>query len=112
MRRGTSIFLAAIALVVIFLTYECSTLISLLFETGAAYAIPPSEIPAPGAEDTRPQLIPKIIHQTYIDENIPQQWQAGQQACKDLHPDYKYIVCSLQKHNQTKTSYKMKANMM
>lgn len=37
-------------------------------------------------------IIPKIIHQTYKDENIPEIWQPGQQACIDLHPDYQYIL--------------------
>jgi len=94
MRRGTSIFLIAIVLIVGYLTYACSTLISLLFESGAAYAISASEIPAPKSDvaDKRKQIIPKIIHQTYINSTIPTQWQAGQQACKDLHPDFKYIV--------------------
>lgn len=39
-----------------------------------------------------PQLIPKIIHQTYKTEEIPEQWRAGQQRCRDLHPDYEYIL--------------------
>ncbi|KAL6945093.1 hypothetical protein ACO0QE_002538 [Hanseniaspora vineae] len=36
------------------------------------------------------QLIPKIIHQTYKTNDIPEHWKAGQQACIDLHPDYEY----------------------
>lgn len=34
--------------------------------------------------------VPKIIHQTWKDDNIPQKWQAARQSCIDLHPDYEY----------------------
>ncbi|CCD25113.1 mannosylinositol phosphorylceramide synthase catalytic subunit SUR1 NDAI_0E02960 [Naumovozyma dairenensis CBS 421] len=40
----------------------------------------------------KPQLIPKIIHQTYKTTDIPKHWKAGQQRCIDLHPDYEYIL--------------------
>ncbi|CCE64708.1 hypothetical protein TPHA_0I02040 [Tetrapisispora phaffii CBS 4417] len=40
----------------------------------------------------KPQLIPKIIHQTYKTNDIPEHWKEGQQRCKDLHPDYEYIL--------------------
>ncbi|KAH3902173.1 related to Mannosyl phosphorylinositol ceramide synthase CSH1 [Saccharomycodes ludwigii] len=40
----------------------------------------------------KPQLIPKIIHQTYKTEDVPERWKAGQQNCIDLHPDYQYIL--------------------
>lgn len=42
--------------------------------------------------NSKPQLIPKIIHQTYKTEDIPSQWIESQKKCKDLHPDYKYIL--------------------
>ncbi|KAI3406227.2 CSH1 [Candida oxycetoniae] len=37
-------------------------------------------------------LIPKIIHQTYKSDKIPEIWKAGQQACIDLHEGYQYIL--------------------
>ncbi|CCD24194.1 mannosylinositol phosphorylceramide synthase catalytic subunit CSH1 NDAI_0C05350 [Naumovozyma dairenensis CBS 421] len=40
----------------------------------------------------KPQLIPKIIHQTYKTNDIPKQWIESQKKCKDLHPDYKYML--------------------
>ncbi|AJW04859.1 Sur1p [Saccharomyces cerevisiae YJM1401] len=40
----------------------------------------------------KPQLIPKIIHQTYKTEDIPEHWKEGRRKCLDLHPDYKYIL--------------------
>ena len=96
MRRGTALFLVVNLIILGLLVNSFKTLIGLLFEDGAADAISRAEIPAPGSHliDERPQLIPKIIHQTYINKSIPVQWQAGQQACIDLHPDYEYKVSS------------------
>ena len=34
--------------------------------------------------------VPKVIHQTWKDSNVPQKWQAARQSCIDLHPDYEY----------------------
>jgi len=92
MRRGTIIFLIINLLIIGFLLNAFSTLISLLFEDGASDAIHRAEIPAPGSDliENRTQLIPKIIHQTYINTSIPAQWKAGQQSCLDLHEDYEY----------------------
>ncbi|OWP05066.1 glycosyltransferase family 32 protein [Marssonina coronariae] len=94
MRRGTIIFLAINLAIVGFLVHACSTLISLLFVTGEADAIHRAEIPAPGSNSINngTQLIPKIIHQTYINESIPERWKKGQQACVNLHDDYEYIL--------------------
>lgn len=40
----------------------------------------------------REQIIPKIIHQTYKTEDIPEHWKEGRQKCLDLHPEYEYIL--------------------
>ncbi|KAL3425636.1 putative glycosyl transferase [Phlyctema vagabunda] len=92
MRRGTAIFIIINLITIGYLTNACSTLISLLFEDAAADAILPEEIPAPGSDliDGQTHLIPKIIHQTYINETIPAKWLEGQQSCIKLHPDYEY----------------------
>lgn len=42
------------------------------------------------------QLIPKLIHQTYKDEAVPEQWRVSQQSCLNLHPDYNYTVSRLE----------------
>jgi mannosyltransferase OCH1-like enzyme len=92
MRRGTIIFLVINLLIIGFLLNAFSTLISLLFEDGSADAIARAEIPAPnsGLIENKTQLIPKIIHQTYINESIPARWKDGQQSCITLHDDYEY----------------------
>jgi mannosyltransferase OCH1-like enzyme len=71
--------------------YRSRFLFGLLIESGVRYAIPDVDF-ADHANTTTPQLIPKIIHQTYKTDAIPEHWQASQQAVKDLHPDYEYMV--------------------
>ena len=95
MRRGTIIFLLINFITIGFLVNAFSTLIALLFEDGAADVIHRAEIPPPGSDltENRTQLIPKIIHQTYINASIPSQWKSSQQSCLDLHEDYEYKVC-------------------
>lgn len=105
MRKGTIIFLGVNLFVIGLLLNAFSTLIGLLFENGAADGITRAEIPAPGSDliENRTQMIPKIIHQTYINASIPVQWQAGQQSCIDLHDDYEYKVTSLHLHEKARS---------
>lgn len=67
------------------------TPITLLFEDASADLIPASELAVDNGS-SRPLMIPKILHQTYKNETIPDSWKAAQQSCIDLHPDYEYIV--------------------
>ncbi|MCJ1393804.1 hypothetical protein MMC18_006680 [Xylographa bjoerkii] len=92
MRRSVLIFLVINLLVIAFLVRSVFTLITLLTETGDADAITRGEIPAPQSPsiDSRPQLIPKIIHQTYINETIPERWREPVQQCLEMHEDYEY----------------------
>lgn len=94
MRRGLLVFLVVNLLIVTFLIRSVSTLLSLLLEDAAADAIHRAELPSPNSSliEQRPQVIPKIIHQTYKNESIPEVWKDAQQSCIDLHPDYEYIV--------------------
>lgn len=92
MRRGLVVFLVINLLVIAFLVKSVFTLITLLFEDAQADAVHKAEIPSLGSEaiDPRPQLIPKIIHQTYINESIPDVWKQAQKSCIELHKDYEY----------------------
>lgn len=96
MRRGLLIFLIANLIIVTFLVRSVFTLLSLLVEDASADAIHRAELPSPNSSliEQRPQIIPKIIHQTYKNETIPEVWREAQQSCIDLHPDYEYIVCA------------------
>ena len=94
MRRGVTIFLVITVIVLGFAVHNVWTLLELLVIDGREDIISRAELPAPnsGAIIERPQLIPKIIHQTYINESIPEHWKGPQQSCIDLHPDYEYKV--------------------
>jgi hypothetical protein len=49
--------------------------------------------PLPGrAEPGRPGGIPKIIHQMYGTQVLPQEWAEVPAAWKHHHPDYQYIL--------------------
>lgn len=37
-----------------------------------------------------PEKIPRIIHQTWKDKNLPPQWQLVRDECARMHPDYEY----------------------
>lgn len=94
MRRGVLIFLISTIVVLGFAVHHVWTLLELLVVDGREDAILRAELPAPnsGAISERPQLIPKIIHQTYINDSIPEHWKGPQQSCIDMHPDYEYKV--------------------
>lgn len=96
MRRGVLIFLVVNLVIITFLLRSVFTLLSLLVEDASADAIHRAELPSPNSSliEQRPQVIPKIIHQTYKNESIPEVWKDAQRSCIDLHPDYEYIVSS------------------
>ncbi|EUC44122.1 glycosyltransferase family 32 protein [Bipolaris oryzae ATCC 44560] len=92
MRKGVTIFFLVTILVLGFAVHSVWTLLGLLVASGREDAILRGELPAPNSSaiNHAPQLIPKIIHQTYINESIPAHWKGPQQSCLDLHPDYEY----------------------
>jgi len=96
MRRAHLVFLVAVVLLLTFAIRSVFTLLTLLVEDASADAIPGAELePLPRTNSTpptRPLLIPKILHQTYVNETIPARWRPAQRSCVDLHPDYQYIL--------------------
>lgn len=92
MRKGPIIFVVIVLAIFGLLIRSVYTLLTLLFEDFSRDAIPHADIPVPNstAIHERPQLIPKIIHQTYANDSIPEHWKAPQQSCIDLHKDYEY----------------------
>jgi hypothetical protein len=90
------LFVFFVAFVVLILLYRSRFLLGLLSEDGKADAVFPSEILTPSSETgwNEMVLIPRIIHQTYKTEEIPEHWRKGQQAVKELHPatDWEYMV--------------------
>ncbi|KAH3666191.1 hypothetical protein OGAPHI_004380 [Ogataea philodendri] len=89
MRKELQYIILAHLLVVLFLVYETFDLITLLNDDSFSDALLESEL---SSTVERPQLIPKIIHQTYKTTDIPEVWKKGQQSCIDLHPDYQYML--------------------
>lgn len=94
MRRSILIFLVINLLIIAFLIRSVFTLLTLLTETGEADAIARPDLPAEDSPriENRTRLIPKIIHQTYINETIPERWREPAQQCLDMHSDYEYRV--------------------
>lgn len=92
MRRSHLVFLLATIAFLTLALHSVSTLLSLLVEDAATDVIHPSEIPAINStlNSSLPQLIPKIIHQTYINASTPERWRPAQESCLELHPDYEY----------------------
>ena len=88
MRRGVLLFLIINLLIVVFLIHSVWNLITLLFVDGSADAITRAELPEPGSSmlSNHKAMIPRIIHQTYINTSIPSVWQEAQASCISLHP--------------------------
>ncbi|PVH16934.1 uncharacterized protein CXQ87_004492 [Candidozyma duobushaemuli] len=92
MRKELKYILWGHAAVIAFLVYCSYDLISLLFDDSFQDALLDVELNPTENRFDKPNVIPKIIHQTYKDEHIPKLWQPGQKACVEMHPDYQYIL--------------------
>ncbi|KAF2092635.1 hypothetical protein NA57DRAFT_49950 [Rhizodiscina lignyota] len=93
MRRSVAIFLLINVAIVIYLVSSVWTLLSLLVVDGSADAISRAELPGPASSSPtgdRKELIPRIIHQTYVNESIPPHWEEARQSCLALHKDWEY----------------------
>lgn len=88
MRRGILLFLVVLASLLILAVHQVWNLLGLLVYTGRDDAIAKSELPAPGSEPNydRPQMIPKIIHQTTKNATIPPVWKDAHESCRAMHP--------------------------
>jgi len=97
-RKSLWIFCFVNLAIVIFLVHNVWTLLSLLVVDGSDDAISRAELPGPNSELPKGKqvLIPRIIHQTYINSSIPGHWKEAQQSCLDLHEDYDYKVRNTQ----------------
>lgn len=102
MRRGVVIFLVLNFIILGFIINYVFTLITLLFEDCSRDAIHSVDIPAPNSEliDQREKFIPKIIHQTWVNETIPTKWLDAQRSCQELHSDYEYKLWTNEKSRE------------
>ncbi|KAI9767308.1 MAG: hypothetical protein M1840_005717 [Geoglossum simile] len=94
--RLLSFILLTASLLWVLFSLRVHTLITLLFENGSRDLIPVGELEVLEAEVAsrrvgQVQRIPKIIHQTYRDEDVPERWRAAQAACMRLHGGWEYV---------------------
>ncbi|KAG2733042.1 hypothetical protein G9P44_004032 [Scheffersomyces stipitis] len=92
MRKELKYIIWAHVALVVYLVHLTFDLITLLHDDSFTDGLLDVELNPDNGILDRPMLIPKIIHQTYKTTAIPEIWKPGQQACLDLHPDYKYIL--------------------
>lgn len=92
MRKEVKYIIGAHLALILFLVWQTFDLITLLNDDSFSDALLDGDLNPPNGVLEKPAIIPKIIHQTYKTEKIPDVWKHGQQACIDLHPDYKYIL--------------------
>lgn len=105
-RRAAVVFLVFF-IPVVYILYIASSLIALIFEDGLRDSVALSTVEANSNRTDATHPIPKIIHQTWKNNNIPEQWQIAQYTwylshsfprssltCRslDMHPDYHYMV--------------------
>ncbi|KAJ3568610.1 hypothetical protein NP233_g5605 [Leucocoprinus birnbaumii] len=97
-RRALHIFLSLLALVLVGTVVVLSSITYYLAIDPDAYL---SELEVPildnktrwdPAEHHRYQYVPKIIHQTWKTETLPTRWQNVSQGCRDMMPDYEYML--------------------
>ncbi|EJS41374.1 sur1p [Saccharomyces arboricola H-6] len=92
MRKELKYLICFNVLLVFSIIYYTFDLLTLCIDDTFKDAILEEDLNPPPDVVPKPQLIPKIIHQTYKTENIPEHWKEGRQKCLDLHPDYKYVL--------------------
>ncbi len=94
MRTSLKVIIWAHVLLALFLAYCTLDLMALPLQNWHRHVFSAEDVdPSKNSSSPqKPMIIPKIIHQTYKDENIPDIWKEGQKSCKELHPDYKYIL--------------------
>lgn len=87
-RRTCSILLSLLALFLLGTVIVLSTVSFYLHIDVAAY-ITPGEVEAWTSNTTTRRVghIPRIIHQTWKTESLPERWKSVSQTCKDMMPD-------------------------
>ncbi|TID18145.1 hypothetical protein CANINC_003886 [Pichia inconspicua] len=78
--------------IALFLVYQLFDLITLLYDDSFNFALSNNQLNNQTFYSSNDQLIPKIIHQTYKSNNIPNHWKNGQFQCQSLNNDYQYIL--------------------
>lgn len=46
------------------------------------------------------EIVPRILHQTWKTDVLPEEWAGASQACREMHPDYEYMLWTDAKSRQ------------
>jgi hypothetical protein len=47
-------------------------------------------VASPALTVNTPAVVPKILHQTWRDKEVPEKWKEAQRSCIEAHPGYEY----------------------
>lgn len=88
------LYLFGLALILMLILHDYVRMISTVAYTYLYWIHPSlqfvSEDPLKGGREVEDYPVPKLIHQTWKDKNIPKKWKKAQQSCIDNHKDYTY----------------------
>ncbi|PFH52816.1 glycosyltransferase family 32 protein [Amanita thiersii Skay4041] len=97
-RRPLYIFLSLLALILFGTLIVLSSFTYYLSIDPAAY-ITEDEVPFltnttrwNASHHPKPERIPRILHQTWKSDTLPERWRGISQACRDMMPDYEYML--------------------
>ncbi|KZW04351.1 hypothetical protein EXIGLDRAFT_828231 [Exidia glandulosa HHB12029] len=89
-RRTCSVFLSLLAVFLLGTVVVLSTVSFYLSIDPKAYITEHEVNQQLNASDSRQERIPRILHQTWRTDTLPDRWQPVSQHCRDLMPDYEY----------------------
>ncbi|CAE7233777.1 unnamed protein product [Rhizoctonia solani] len=96
---GRRVLVAALSILGLFLvgTVVVLSSVSIFFKVPASAFIYEDEVPANAwtgnfTDAPKPELIPRIIHQTWKTDTLPERWQSVSKTCRDMMPDYEYML--------------------
>ncbi|KZO98031.1 glycosyltransferase family 32 protein [Calocera viscosa TUFC12733] len=99
MARRTTLILLSILGTILLGTTVLLTSISLFLHIDPAAYLSEDDVPWPDpplsnvSHDPLPgEKIPRILHQTWKDETLPEKWVNVSQGCRELMPDYEYML--------------------
>ncbi|CUA69060.1 Inositol phosphoceramide mannosyltransferase 3 [Rhizoctonia solani] len=96
---GRRVLVAALSILGLFLvgTVVVLSSVSLFLKVPAATFIYEDEVPADAwtgnlTDAPKTEVIPRIIHQTWKTDTLPERWQGVSKTCRDMMPDYEYML--------------------
>ncbi|EMD36796.1 glycosyltransferase family 32 protein [Gelatoporia subvermispora B] len=95
-RRAICIMLCFLAIMLLCTTAVLAYVSHHLAIDSEAFIVDPgvTNAPPPSSHSTSPspERIPRIIHQTWKSEELPDTWANLSQGCRDMMPDYEYTL--------------------